>query len=103
MYKILNAFFDYPFCSFEFQNLDTKEHIFADYFDDPFYELLKECGVTHDYELEGKVIEEIPSDLFKHSKEYAIMRAQQPYEGSWRYPWLNKNWQPFFQRRREKI
>lgn len=90
MYKILNAFFDFPFCSFEFLNLDTKEHIFADYFDDPFYELLKECGVTHDCELKGKVIEEFPSDLFLHNEEYAIIRAQQPYEGSWLYPWLNK-------------
>ncbi len=90
MYKILNAFFDPPFCSFEFLNLDTQDHIFADYFDDPFYELLKECRVTHDYELEGKVIEGIPSDLFQHDKEYAIIRAQQPYEGYWLYPWLKK-------------
>ena len=90
MYKILKAFFDAPFCSFEFLNLDTQEHIFADYFDDPFYELLKECRVTHYYELEGKVIEKIPSDLFQHNEEYAIIRAQQPYEGYWLYPWLKK-------------
>jgi hypothetical protein len=90
MYKILKAFFDAPFCSFEFLNLDTQEHIFADYFDDPFYELLKECRVTHYFELEGKVIEKIPSDLFQHNEEYAIIRAQQPYEGYWLYPWLKK-------------
>lgn len=88
MFKILHAFFDHPFCSFEFLNLDTQEHIFADYFDDPFYELLQECSVTHDYELEGKVIEKIPGDLFQHNEEYATIRAQQSYEGSWFYPWL---------------
>lgn len=88
MFKILHASFDHPFCSFEFLNLDTQEHIFADFFDDPFHELLQECSVTHDYELEGKVIEKIPGDLFQHNVEYAIIRAQQPYEGSWFYPWL---------------
>ena len=88
MFKILHASLDHPFCSFEFLNLDTQQHIFADYFDDPFYELLQECSVTHDYELEGKVIEKIPDDLFQHSEEYATIRAQQSYEGSWFYPWL---------------
>lgn len=102
MYEILYAFFDYPFCSFEFLNLDTQEHIFADYFDDPFYELLKECGVMHDYELEGKVIEKIPSNLFLHNEEYATIRAQHPYEGYVLYPWLNEKWQSFFQRRKER-
>lgn len=88
MFKILHAFFDHPFCSFEFLNLGTQQHIFADYFDDPFDELLQECSVTHDYELEGKVIEKIPGDLFQHNEEYATIRAKQSYEGSWFYPWL---------------
>jgi hypothetical protein len=38
MFKILHAFLDYPFCSFEFLNLDTQDHIFASFFDDPLYE-----------------------------------------------------------------
>lgn len=88
MFKILHAFLDYPFCSFEFLNLDTQEHIFASFFDDPLYELLKECGVNYDHELEGKIIEKIPSDLRIHTREYAVIRAQQHLEGSWFFPWL---------------
>lgn len=90
MFKILHAFLDYPFCSFEFLNLDTQEHIFASFFDDPLYELLKECGVNYDHELEGKIIEKIPSDLRIHTREYAVIRAQQSLEGSWLFPWLKK-------------
>lgn len=90
MFKILHAFLDYPFCSFEFLNLDTQEHIFASFFDDPLYELLKECGVNYDHELEGKIIEKIPSDLRIHTREYAVIRAQQYLEGSWFFPWLKK-------------
>ena len=69
MFKILHAFLDYPFCSFEF---------------------LKECGVNYDHELEGKIIEKIPSDLRIHTREYAVIRAQQYLEGSWLFPWLKK-------------
>lgn len=90
MFKILHAFLDYPFCSFEFLNLDTQEHIFASFFDDPLYELLKECGVNYDHDLEGKIIEKIPSDLRIHTREYAVIRAQQYLEGSWLFPWLKK-------------
>lgn len=90
MFKILHAHHDTPYSSFEFLNLDTQDHLFASYFDDPFYELLKECGVNYDHELEGKVIKAIPVDLFIHSQEYAVIRAQQHLEGSWFFPWLRK-------------
>lgn len=90
MFKILHAHHDYPYCSFEFLNLDTQEHIFASFFDDPFYEILKECGVNYAHELERKVIKAIPVDLFIHTKEYAVIRAQQYLEGSWFFPWLRK-------------
>lgn len=36
MYKILFASADYLLCSFEFENMKTGEHVFADYFDDPY-------------------------------------------------------------------
>lgn len=40
MYRILHASADYLLCSFEFENMKTGEHVFADYFDDPLYDLL---------------------------------------------------------------
>ncbi|MFQ9811042.1 MAG: hypothetical protein ACLRYB_17240 [Segatella copri] len=48
MYKILHASADYFLCSFEFENMETREHIFADYFDDPLYEffLLSSTWIT---------------------------------------------------------
>ena len=61
MFKILHASADYFLCSFEFENLETREHIFADYFDDPLYELLTQFNLDHDVELVGKEIETIPS------------------------------------------
>lgn len=61
MFKILHASADYFLCSFEFENQETREHIFADYFDDPLYELLTQFNLDHDVELVGKEIETIPS------------------------------------------
>ena len=90
MFKILHASADYFLCSFEFENLETREHIFADYFDDPLYELLTQFNLDHDVELVGKEIETIPSDLFIRSEAWAKERSKQPFEGAWLYPWLRE-------------
>ena len=60
MYKILHASADYLICSFEFENLETGEHVFADYYDDPLYELLTKFNLDYDHELVGKEIESLP-------------------------------------------
>ena len=90
MYKILHASADYSLCSFEFENLETGEHVFPDYFDDPLYELLTKFNLDYDHELVGKEIEVIPSDLFVRSEEWAMERSEQPFEGAWLYPWLKQ-------------
>lgn len=90
MFKILHASADYFLCSFEFENLETREHIFADYFDDPLYELLIQFNLDHDVELVGKEIETIPSDLFIRSEAWAKERSKQPFASAWLYPWLSK-------------
>lgn len=90
MFKILHASADYFLCSFEFENLETGEHVFADYFDDPLYELLTKFNLDYDHELVGKEIEAIPSDLFIRPEEWARERNKQPFEGAWLYPWLKQ-------------
>jgi hypothetical protein len=90
MFKILHASADYFLCSLEFENLETREHIFADYFDDPLYELLTQFNLDHDVELVGKEIETIPSDLFISSEAWAKERSKQPFASAWLYPWLRK-------------
>ena len=90
MFKILHASADYFLCSFEFENQETREHIFADYFDDPLYELLTQFNLDHDVELVGKEIETIPSDLFIRSEAWAKERSKQPFASAWFYPWLRK-------------
>ena len=79
MFKILHASADYFLCSFEFENLETGEHVFADYFDDPLYELLTKFNLDYDHELVGKEIEAIPSDLFIRPEEWARERNKQDY------------------------
>uniref|UniRef100_UPI004024CD12 hypothetical protein n=1 Tax=Segatella hominis TaxID=2518605 RepID=UPI004024CD12 len=91
MFKILHASADYFLCSFEFENLETGEHIFADYFDDPLYELLTKFNLDYDHELVGKEIEAIPADLFVRPEEWAMERSKQPFAGAWLYPWLKQN------------
>lgn len=90
MYKILHALADYLLCSFEFENLETGEHVFADFFDDPLYELLTKFNLDYDHELVGKEIEGIPADLFIRPEEWARERSKQPFEGAWLYPWLRE-------------
>ena len=90
MFKILHASADYFLCSFEFENLETREHIFADYFDDPLYELLTQFNLDHDVELVGKEIETIPSDLFIRSEAWAKERSKQPFEAHGSIPGLEK-------------
>lgn len=90
MFKILHASADCFLCSFEFENLKTGEHVFADYFDDPLYELLTKFNLDYDHELVGKEIETIPSDLFIRPEEWARERSKQAFEGAWLYPWLKK-------------
>lgn len=90
MYKILHASADYLLCSFEFENMETGEHVFADFFDDPLYDLLSLLNLRYDYELEGKEIDTIPSDLFVRSEEWAMERSKQPFDGAWLYPWLRE-------------
>lgn len=90
MYKILHASADYLLCSFEFENLETGEHVFADFFDDPLYDLLSLLNLRYDYELEGKEIDTIPSDLFVRSEEWAKERSKHWIEGAWLYPWLRE-------------
>ena len=63
---------------------------FADYFDDPLYELLTQFNLDHDVELVGKEIETIPSDLFIRSEAWAKERSKQPFASAWLYPWLRK-------------
>lgn len=90
MYKILHASADYLLCSFEFENMETGEHVFADFFDDPLYDLLSLLNLRYDYELEGKEIDTIPSDLFVRSEEWAKERSKHWIEGAWLYPWLRE-------------
>lgn len=90
MYKILHASADYLICSFEFENLETGEHVFADYYDDPLYELLTKFNLDYDHELVGKEIEAIPADLFIRPEAWAMERSKQPFEGAWLYPWLRE-------------
>lgn len=90
MIKILHASADYFLCSFEFENLETREHIFADYFDDPLYELLTQFNLDHDVELVGKEIETIPSDLFIRLEAWAKERSKQPLQAHGSIPGLEK-------------
>ena len=90
MYRILHASADYLLCSFEFENMKTGEHVFADYFDDPLYDLLSQFKLQFDHELEGKVIDVIPSDLFIRSAEWAKERSKHWIDGAWLYPWLKE-------------
>lgn len=60
MYKILHASSDYLLCSFEFEDLETGEHIFAHFFDDPYEELFQKFGLKQGQTLDGKVIAHIP-------------------------------------------
>ena len=90
MYKILHASADYLICSFEFENLETGEHVFADYYDDPLYELLTKFNLDYDHELVGKEIEAIPADLFIRPEAWAMERRKQPFEGAWLNPWLRE-------------
>ena len=75
MFKILHASADYFLCSFEFENLETGEHVFADYFDDPLYELLTKFNLDYDGELVGKEIEAVPADLFIRPEEFEAIKA----------------------------
>ena len=75
MFKILHASADYFLCSFEFENLETGEQVFADYFDDPLYELLTKFNLDYDGELVGKEIEAVPADLFIRPEEFEAIKA----------------------------
>lgn len=88
MYKILHASADYLLCSFEFEDMETGEHIFADFFDDPLYDLLSKFKLQYDHELEGKVIDLIPSELRLSTESLAKERSLHSIEGAWLYPWL---------------
>lgn len=88
MYKILHASLIYPFCSFEFENIETGEHIYGHFFDDSLEELLTLTGKRWDWELEGLVISDIPVDLRLCTKECAMERAQ--VDGVYSFPWLCK-------------
>lgn len=90
MYKILHAVQSFLLCSFEFENLETGEHIFGSYFVDPMYDLLELTGKRWDWELEGVTISEIPEELSLCTEEWAAERAQTSIEGAWLFPWLRK-------------
>lgn len=90
MYKILHAKADFLLCSFEFENVETGEHIYGHYFDDPLYDLLALTGKQWDWELEGIIISDIPEDLRLCTKEFAEERAKRPFDGAWLFPWLRK-------------
>lgn len=90
MYKILHASRDFLLCSFEFENLETGEHIYGHFFDDPLDDLLQFTGKRWDWELEGIIISDIPEDLCLCTKEFAEERAQISIEGARQFPWLRK-------------
>ena len=54
------------------------------------YDLLSQFKLQFDHELEGKVIDVIPSDLFIRSAEWAKERCKHWIDGAWLYPWLKE-------------
>lgn len=103
MYKILHASADYLLCSFEFEDLATGEHIFADFFEDPLHDLLSKFKLQFDNELEGKVIDQIPTDLRLRNEAWAKERSLYSIEGTWLFPWLKgKNANPVTAKRGRK-
>lgn len=91
MYKIIHASADYLFCSFEFENVETGERIFGDFFDDPLYSLLENMKLHYPHELEGKELEAIPSELRLRKINEAKELSKHHIDGAWLYPWLKKN------------
>ena len=90
MYKILHADEDFLLCSFEFEDLETGEHIFASFFDDPLWDLLSKYKKEYPFELEGLVIPEISEDLHISTKEEAAIISNHHIDGVWLFPWLRK-------------
>lgn len=87
MYRILHADVWYPLCSFELEQRGTGRHIFADYWDDAYYEIAEMVGT----DMVGKTIDRIPAGMTIRTRKEALDRAQHPIEGSmWLYPWLRK-------------
>lgn len=88
MYRILHASSDYLLCSFEFEDLETGEHIFAHFFDDPYEELSQKFGLKQGQTLDGKVIAHIPPHLCICTEERAREISQEPFDSAWLFPWL---------------
>lgn len=88
MYRILHASSDYFYCSFEFENLETGEHIFAHFFDDIYEELFQKFGLKQGQTLDGKVIAHIPPYFCICTEKRAKEISQTPFDSAWLFPWL---------------